>query len=249
MLEEVVAQVGQDQFVHGVDLLRQGNAEEALTSLQTVLQHSAHDPALLTNLGIAAARLEKWGLSLSYLREAQELGSSYPQTATALNYVTSQMKIREIPHQVEFWEVFRSNVLQGISLYTLMFIGAFVILLTGLLVLRFINDRKSALASEEALPNVRFIHILAGVLFCAWLGLTLAKVVDQTHVRAIVTNDVVSVKSAANPEAPTLFELYAGLEVIVQRESGDWAQIRYPGGPAGWIKKQDFRVFSPGLYR
>lgn len=175
MLEQV-----NDQFSLGVDLLRQGKAEEALTNLQNVLQQVPHDPALLTNLGVAAARLEKWGLALSYLKEAKELGSTYPQTADAIAFVTSQLKVKEIPHQVELWEVFRTYVLQGLSLSALLILGAVLILLTGLLALRFINDRKKALVDEEPLPRIRFIHILSGILLVLCTTLTLAKLVDQS---------------------------------------------------------------------
>lgn len=240
------------QFAHGVDLLRQGKADEALASLQSVLESLPHDPALLTNLGLAAAQSKKWGLSLSYLREAQEKGSNHPQTAQAIEFVSSQLKVKEIPHQVEAWELFRSYVLQGLSLPALLALGAVLVLLVGLLALRFINERKKALLDEEPLPRIRIIHIFAGVLLSICTVLSLAKLVDLSDVRAVILPETVAARSAADPEAPALFDLFGGLEIIVQREvakeTGTWAQVRYPGGPVGWIEKKDLRIFQSGFY-
>lgn len=229
-------------FNRAAELSQKGEGAQALALWQQLLSLNPQDPALLTNAGIAAAQSQQWGLALSYLRDAVHLAPHTEQTQQALEYVQARLPVKEIPHNVELWESYRSSVLGGLSLIPLLLVGALVTLLVGLLFLRWLDDRRLADENDEPLPPFRAIHLISLVLFLAFSGLILSKVYEGLETRATILPEKVAVHSAADAEAPSLFDLYAGLEVWVLRHDGDWVQIQYPGGPTGWLKEDSLRI-------
>ncbi len=217
--------------------LHSGANQKALDELLVLLSETPHDPALLTNAGIAAARLEQWGLAAGLLRDAVEVAPTENAPRQALDFVLAKLPVKEISHSAEFWETYRENVLSGVSLYWLALIGAPLVLLVGLLVLRFIADRRRALVDEEPMPRVGPAHVAAILLLVLHLGLLMTKVMDRGQPRGTIIETKIAAHSAPDSQSPSLFELFAGLEVLILRENEAWAQVRYPGGPTGWIPK------------
>lgn len=233
-------------FASALQALQTADYQKALDEFLILLQDKPKDPSLLTNGGIAAAQMGQLGLAASLLRDSAELNPDVIQTQQALAFVLDRLPVKEIPHNIESWEVFRTHVLTGIPLAALLLIGAPLILLVGLLFLRWIGDRRKALLHEETLPRLGWVHILAAVLLTFHLALVFAKLVDLGQPRGTILPEKTAARSAADPQAPALFELFAGFEVLVLRESGQgdqaWVQVRYPGGPTGWIEKKAVRV-------
>lgn len=229
-------------FQRGVEMSQKGQGKEALSLFQEVLKKDPQNPSVLTNAGIAAAQSEQWGLSISYLRDAAHLDPGLLQTQKAIEFVQTRLPIKEIPHRVELWESYRQEYLGGISLIPLLLLGALLLLLVGLLFLRWMNERKKALDNDEPLPRLRLIHVVAAVLLVLQIALSLSKFYEIQEVRATILPEKVAIHSAPDTEAPSLFDLYAGLEVRVLRRQGDWLQIQYPGGPTGWINQSALRI-------
>lgn len=229
-------------FASALDALRKGESQNALDEFQVLLSRSPDDPALLTNAAIAAAQLNQLGLAAGLLRDSIELDPSSLQTRQALAFVMDKLPVKEIPHTVEFWELYRNQVLKGISLFALLAVGAPVLLLVGLLFLRWTAERRKAWADEEPLPPLRWIHGVAVILLALNLVLVISKLIDQGQVRGSILSPKIEARSAADASAPALFELFAGLEVLVLREKDDWVQVRYPGGPTGWVEKNALRI-------
>lgn len=233
----VVANSDLPSFESALAALHNGDNQKALDELRVLLGQTPHDPALLTNAGIAAARLENWGLAAGLLRDAVEIAPSENASRQALDFVLEKLPVKEISHRAQFWEVYRQKVLTGIPLYALALIGAPLVLLVGLLVLRYIADRRRALLDEEPLPRIGFAHVAALLLLTLHLGLLLTKIIDRGQPRATITETKIAAHSAPDAGSPSLFELFAGFEVLVLRENEAWAQVRYPGGPTGWVPK------------
>lgn len=235
-------------FAGALTALHHGDNQKALDELRVLLNQTPDDPALLTNAGIAAARLEQWGLAAGLLRDAVELAPDESAPAQALDFVLEKLPVKEIPHRAEFWEVYRARVLSGVSLFALALVGAPILLLVGFLALRYIGDRRRALLDEEPLPRVGAVHVAALLLLSLHLGLLLTKLMDRGQPRGTVIQEKIAAHSAPDEQAPSLFELFAGLEVLILRENEAWVQVRYPGGPTGWIPRAalHFSVVSPG---
>lgn len=225
-----------------VDPAQRQTLEKELDDLQVQLAQSPQDPVLLTNTGIAAARLERWGLAAGLLRDAVEVDPGLAAAQQALDFVLEKLPVKEIARSADMWEVYRAEFLSGISLYALFIVGAPLLLLVGLLALRFVTERRKALVDEDPLPRITWIHVLATFLLVIHVGLLLTKLIDRGQTRATITAEKILAHSAPDAEAPALFELFAGLEVLILRENEQWLQVRYPGGSAGWIERRAVRI-------
>jgi hypothetical protein len=233
---------GSDSFAKGIQQLQTKDASGALTSFREALLQHPDDTAILTNLGIAAQEAGLKGWAIAYLREALTLGSRLRETRQALEYSLSQLQVKELPHEIEPWEKLRENVLVGISLPWLLFFNGGALLLFGIVWIRFLKERKLAFENESLLPTLRPMHWAASFVFLISLSLVACKILDLSEVRATIVAEKVSAYSAPSTEAPTLFEITEGLEVLVQREEGKWLQIRYPGGPTGWVNLDQVHI-------
>lgn len=235
-------------FDRGVSLLQEKNASEAVAAFKEALESRPDDPTILTNLGIASFVAGQKGWAMAFLRQALSQGSNHPETRRAFQFVSSQLEVKELPHEVELWEVFREKVLLGISLTHLLATFALILLLAGLVFIRFLARRQRALKDEGPLPGFGAMHGATVLVLLISLALLWAKWADETQVRATVVADKVPVLTAPSAEAPPLFDLFAGLEVIVQREQNGWYQVQYPGGSVGWIARENVHITQSAQY-
>ncbi len=225
-----------DPFAKGIQQLQANDPSGALASFRESLLQHPDDPAVLTNLGIAAQSAGQKGWSIAYLREALTLGTGLKQTRQALEFSLSQLQVKELPHEIQAWEKLRENILVGISLPWLLFFNGGALLLFGVVWINFFKLRKVAFENETPLPALRVMHWSASTVFVVAVGLVACKILDLSEVRGTIIAEKVQAYSAPSSEAPGLFEITEGLEVLVQREEGTWFQIRYPGGPTGWVR-------------
>lgn len=233
-------------FADAIAALQGGDAATALAGFESALKENGKDANALTNAGIAAAQLEKWGLAVAYLRDALTLSPFLPEAKRALTFVEKRLQTKEIPHTFEFWEVLHQEFLKDLSLASLLFLGAPLLLLAGLLLLRWLKERETAFSEDLPLPRLQGLHLFVIFLSVFCLVATLAKWIDLSQVRGTILPEKIAVHSAADPKAPALFELYGGLEVLVLREENGWTQVRYPGGPSGWIQNDSIRTSAVG---
>lgn len=238
----ILARAESDPFVLGVQQLQAKDSKSALESFREVLKQHPDDPAVLTNAGIAAQEAGAKGWAIAYLRHALTLGSTLRETKQALEFSLSTLQVKELPHEIEPWEKFRENVLVGISLPWLLFFNGGALLLCGVVWISFFRDRKRAEENEINYPPLRVIHWAASAVLAVSLTLVLCKILDLSEVRGTIVAEKIQAFSAPSTEAPSLFEITEGLEVIVQREDGKWLQIRYPGGPTGWVTTDQVHI-------
>ena len=226
---------GVDPFVRGVQQLQAKNAKSALESFRASLKQHPDDPAILTNAAIAAQESGAKGWAIAYLRQALTLGSTLRETRQALEFSLSTLAVKELPHEIEAWESFREKVLIGVSLPWLVFFNGGALLLFGIVWISYFRDRKQAEENESNYPPVRIMHWAASLVLVVSLTLVACKILDLSEVRGTIVAEKIQAFSAPSKDAPSLFEITEGLEVIVQREDGQCLQIRYPGGPTGWV--------------
>ncbi len=231
-----------DDFQRGVRLLQSKDAPGAVEAFKAALQLHPGSTAILTNLGIASFEAGQKGWSVAFLRQAVHLGSTFPETKRALNFSLSQLDTKELPHDIVFWEILREKILVDIQIEAFLLLLAIVLLLAGVSLIRFLAARKRAFANEEALPAFGVVPILASICLVFSLGLVWAKLVDLSQVRATVVLEKTPVVSSPSADAPSLLDLFAGLEVIVQGIENNFYQIQYPGGPIGWVAKDAVHV-------
>lgn len=73
------------------------------------------------------------------------------------------------------------------------------------------------------------------------------RVVPPQPPRLVVTDGPLNVRSLPSTGAPILTAAPAGTRLVVMQESSGWAQVRLPGGGAGWVTMQYTGVAPPLL--
>jgi tetratricopeptide (TPR) repeat protein len=231
-------------FNEGTKNYQEKKFEEAVASFQSAVALNPQNTSALTDLGLSYYQLHKKGLAIAYFRRALFIDPSLPEAQSALRFAQQELDIKEIPHQIESYERLRSTVLNELSLTSFHLLTALLLFATGFVWLNYFGRKRKATELEEVPPAVPMIGILFGLGFLVLLGLTCAKAYDLSMPRATVIADKVSAQMAPGEGQNTLFDLYAGFEVVLENSSNDWAQVYYPGGLTGWVKKDTLMPIS-----
>jgi tetratricopeptide (TPR) repeat protein len=233
-----------ENFNLGTKSYQEKRYDEAVQYFKNALELEPESAAVLTDLGLTYYQLQKKGLAIAYFRKALFIDPSLPTASAALKFALSQLEVKEIPHQIEAYEKLRSNVLNSISLGALHLLTALFLFTSGFLWLRFWGRRRKALDTDEAPPPIPAIGILLALGFLASLTLTLLKIYDLSIPRATIIADKVNAQMAPGDGQNSLFELYAGFEVLLNNTAPGWTQVSYPGGLTGWVKNDSLMLTS-----
>jgi tetratricopeptide (TPR) repeat protein len=241
-----VIKTPQESFQSGLLAYQNKNYQQAMTDFEESLKSSPSNAAALTNLGLAAFQLGKKAWAIAYFRKALALSPGLTTAQQGLDFALSQTDIKEIPHQIETYELVREKLLEPVSEFSYFWILAFLMFLFGWSLLQYLGRRKKALQEDTPAPTFPWISVVSGFFSVVFLMLGLMKVYDLQIPRATVVEEKVAAQSAPGENQLNLFDLYGGFEVIVRNHSGDWVQVTYPGALTGWIKKNSLYVTSGG---
>ena len=211
---------------------------EALSSFNSALSFDKNNLAAINNAALTHFQLGHKGWAAALFRKSLEINPSFEASQQGLEYVLSQLQVKELPHDVHIWEVFRKNILSVTSLRVFLIFTAFTMLSSLWFLLAYISKRKKALLEEQLLPAMSLPTIFLTFVFLASLTISILKFADGLETRGTVVADKSFVRSLPQEDAAQLFEIFQGLEVIILRTSNDWYQIQYPGGSSGWIPKE-----------
>jgi hypothetical protein len=195
-------------------------------------------------LGLSYFQIKKKGLSIAMFRRALFVEPSQGVAEAGLNFVLSQLEVKEIPHQIETYERLRSTVLNSVSLNGFHVLTLLLLFSSGYIWLQFLGRRRKSFELEEAPPSTPVIGLLLAVGFTFSVIFTALKVYDLNIPRATIITDKVSAQTAPGDGQSGLFDLYEGFEVIVRNAANDWIQVSYPGGLTGWVKKDSLMSTS-----
>lgn len=226
-------------FHAGVSSYQAHKYDEARLAFGQALEKDPNNVQALTNLALTRFQLGQKGWAVALLRKAHNLEPDFSTPQSALQFILPQLDVKEIPHEIQLWETTRTSFLVPFSLSGFLGITALTLCAAGWLFLTYIGRRREALREEKPLPAFPLIPTLIALVFIMSLGLTLLKIWDQEIPRATVVADKVSVYSAPDEKSVALFDLYAGLEVVVSSVNQDWVQVTYPGALTGWVPKKD----------
>lgn len=229
-------------FQKGIVFLQEKKAPEAMEAFRKALERHPNHPAILTNLGLAAFQAGQRGWAMAFLRQAEANASPFSATSRGIEFIQSKLEVKEIPHDIQVWEQVRHYLFLGVPLSRFAFLGAVVLLFVGVLFIRYFGARRSAQANEQRMPELGILHYCGVGLLALTLLLVWGKLVDRSEIRATVVEEKVAALSAPSGDAPSLFELFEGLEVRIKRFEKEWLQVQYPGGPTGWVLAKSVHV-------
>lgn len=233
-----------DSYQKGLRFYQEQNFTEAQTQFTDVLAKEPDNKFALYNWGLASYKLSQRGRAVAAWRRALTLDPNYTPAERALNFAATEMPNDVFDHGTSNWEALRANVLNQAQLDRFFGLSVLLILFTSYLGVRYFGARHRAFRDELPLPPFPTIALLFAVLLVISLGLTGAKLVAESEMRATITEPGVIVRSGPNEADNNLLELIEGTEVIVRMKVKDWLQVTYPGGITGWIPSRSAFVTS-----
>ncbi|GIL18808.1 MAG: hypothetical protein BroJett040_25590 [Oligoflexia bacterium] len=225
-------------FQGGVSAFREKNYAQASAAFTKSLDFQSSNVAAMTNLALAQYHMGQKGLAIGLLRKSISLDPDFSTSRQALKFILSQMEIKEIPHEITTMETLRSSVLVHLSLPSLLIITALLLGAMGWALLTYMGLRRKANKEERAYPPFPSIGLLFALGFFIFFTLSLLKVIDHLSPRGTITVEKTAVYALPDEKSTALFDLFAGLEVIIEQRKNDWVQVTYPGGQTGWIPEK-----------
>jgi tetratricopeptide (TPR) repeat protein len=210
----------------------------AKTAFEQALQLEPRSEHALTNLALTEFQLGQKGRALGALRRALQLNPEFSTSRAALAFIEKQLPVKEIPHEIQWFEKFRESFLNYFSLNIFLAMTALFLLSAGWLGLRYFSERKSAIEEERPLPKASFTWSLSVLGLILFSTVTAMKAFDEVKSRGTIVLEKVPVKSSPDQNSPDLFDLYEGLEVIIEQNREAWIQVTYPGALSGWIPSE-----------
>ena len=238
------AQAQAESFRNGLVNYQNKKFIEAQAAFLESLKNAPSDAAVLTNLGLTSYRLGQKSWAIAYFRKAISLNPSLPAAHQGLNFVLPQLEIKEIPHQIETYELIRDHLLIPASEFSYFWILAGLLFLLGWSLLGYLGQRKRADNENLPYPPFPWMTVVSGFFSMIFLALGLTKIYDLQIPRGTIVEEKISAQSAPGESQLGLFDLYGGFEVTIRSHSGDWVQVTYPGALTGWIKKSSIYVTS-----
>lgn len=245
----IFPKIGNAESLSSAQLFEQGiksyQAKDYSKAAEFFTQSLDKDPNIamvLTNLAFSEFQLGKKPLAIGLLRKALSIDPDLDAAKAGLKFVLSQMQIREVPHKIETYESFRSNLLLPVSLSAYIILSALCLFASGWILISYGGRRKKALEDEKSPPSFPIIGTLLGLVFVVVTGLLALKIYDSTIIRGTIVEDQISLQTAPGDNQVTILDLYGGMEVVVVGLKGEWAQITYPGSLTGWVKKSSLMM-------
>lgn len=233
------------------DLFKQGTQHylakdyaKARDAFAKSVEKDPHNATAVTNLALAQFQLGNKPLAIGLLRKALDLDPELSAARSGLKYVQSQMDIRDIPHQLEYYESIRTKLIAPVPRGAYLILTALLLFASGWTLLSYLGRRRRALQEEKTLPSIPILGIffsLSFMLFATLLGL---KCYDSSILRATVIDEKISLQTAPGDNQVAILDLYGGMEVIVKSIDKDWSQITYPGSVTGWVKSSSLITTS-----
>lgn len=224
-----------DVYKEGLTSFQEQNFEAAESRFAEALEKDPNNPYALYNWGLSKLKLGKAGWAFAAWRKALHVDPGLSSASRGLDYLIKNFSLPGRKGPAGHWEVFRAKFLAFIPLTALFFAAALLLSSAGWLLIKYAANRKVAVEEELPLPSPPWLGLLFGLLFLVFQAIAFAKLYDGFQPRGVVVVEITQVLSAPEPESSVLFEILEGAEVLILRKNGDWAQIQYPSGLAGWI--------------
>lgn len=236
----------QEAFDAGVLAYQNKNFASAKSAFSSALNFQPENITVLTNLALTHFQLKDIGWSIALLRRSLATDPDFVTAQSALGFIYPQLEIKELPHVITSWEMWRTKVLISVSLPFLLGLLALFTLATVWIYLGWWSNKQIAEKNEQAPPPFTLVMVLLGAIWFITTVTTATKVMDLAIPRATIVASKVAVRTLPSEDSPMLFELTSGLEVVLETEKSDWWQVTYPGGMTGWIPKSALYKTSGG---
>ena len=235
-----------EAFNAGVIAYQNKDYPQAKTAFSSALEFQPQNLAAMTNLGMTHLYLKNTGWSVALLRKAVSTKPDFQTAQSALAFVLPQAGIHELPHVISSWETWRAQVLVQAPLEIFLILLAILTAGVGWFWMSWWGVRRAAIQASQPVPAPGFVKILLLAFWGFILIAAVTKAIDLSTPRATIVAEKINALSLPEAKAPQLFELSAGMEVLLNSSHDDWFQVTYPGGMTGWVPKISLMQTSGG---
>jgi tetratricopeptide (TPR) repeat protein len=225
-------------FNSGISAYQNKRYPEAKEAFNAALGFQKNNVTVLTNLAMTHYQLKETAYAMALLRKAIFLNPNFDVAHSALNFIKTQSDAKELPHTISNWENWRTNVLNLVSFEWLMIFAGLLFGLAGWGWLNWWQKYKKSVAENEVRPSLSAPYLILTLMFLFSIFTAVTKLIAQWESRATIVVEKIEARTLPAADAPSLFELNAGHEVIINIQNESWAQVTYPGGMTGWIPIQ-----------
>ncbi len=223
-------------FQNGVKSFKSQEFDKASVFFNQALDLQPENTTVLVNLAATQYQLGLKTAAFAYYKKALYLDPSLSTAQQGLDFVKSQVQIREIPHRIETYQKTREYLIEPFSVFVPLILTTLLFAMWGARTLKYFGQKKRAYLAGENLPAYGFLNFILSILLIisfSWVGFFKF---DSSLKRGLVKLENVSVKSSPLLTAPEILQIYGGLEVQILRHQDGWLQIEYPGSIAGWVE-------------
>jgi tetratricopeptide (TPR) repeat protein len=227
----------QSLFQEGVKNFEAKNFDSALNSFEKALIIEPNNVTLLVNKALAHFELGQKYEALAHMIKAQKIDPDFQPASLGLEFLTQQIQIKAIPHQIELYEQIRNLLVINFNLYLILFFVLIFFSLLGAFCIRHYNQKRQAfLAGQDPEPvsNSTWISTSLFIVSSFW---ALFFVWDSQQSRGVIRQESITLRTAPDVNSPTILQLNGGLEVRLLHRQDNWIQIQYPGSFSGWVEK------------
>ncbi len=227
----VVAQIeaAVQAFDQGNEFYRLGQYSEAVETYHQAIDGGFTSGALLYNLGNAYFRLDELGQAIRYYEKARLLLPENLELAHNLEIAqgkaVDQFSRLPAPIWVTWWQTMVAR--NGGS--WLFWLG----LLFYILAISVAIYRMRSASRNPWIRRVRAVCVLLGLVFL--VGAFSASMQSSAAQRAVILEERVDLREAADPESISDLAIHEGLVVDIMQENEEWLEVRLPNGARGWV--------------
>lgn len=231
------------EFQEAIEAYKKQDFENAKLLLTKFLEANKSSEAYF-DLGLVHFETKQLGPAIANWRKALELDPSNQMARTSLASVEKKIEHAELNRQTDSFEIFHRQILEDLKVEHIFLLNALLFASSGWLFISYFGERKRSREQELAPPRLPWVASTLVTLFFLSTLLSAVKFYDMNQLRATVLAAKADVLSAPDEASTPLFNLFEGLEVIVQDSQGEFYQVTYPGGMTGWVSKKNLMITS-----
>lgn len=191
-------------------------------------------PELNYNLANAYYKQEKYTLAILNYERAIKQNHDFEDAKFNLRLANTHLydQLNNIPEanlSAITEQVAKGVGLSGWAIMCLTFLGLGLALILWYFWAESINIKKFSFSFGLVCIVLSFIALS--------LGFYTQNVINESN-DAIITTQVVTVKSSPDESGTDLFRIHEGLKVAIKDHSADWIEIRIADGRVGWVKSE-----------
>lgn len=215
-------------------LYKEGNYEQAISGYEAIIQSGVENEMLYYNLGNAAYKLNKIGLSIWAYEKALKIKPNDKDIKHNLQLVNLKIKDNIVATPKFFIIQWMSSISHSLTSNNWAWISLFLGV-SAILSLLFYLFSKRLLFRKAG-----FFKFIAFTLL-AVITLVFAIATSRKSKEAIIYSYSTTAKSEPAQASTDLFIMHEGLKVKILGEEESWIQIQLPNEMKGWIKVSDIK--------